>query len=175
MDNGRLGLKRIKGWIHSQIGRVLKSVWLGRLVGKAFGNSIPFRGLRIVTPEGDHLTKANLFFRMYESAECRFLGRLPGAIPAVDLGAGIGVTAALLAQRAPRVICVEANYDLVPLIRENVKRNAPSAQLSIFERGIAYGPTTFIWSDHLTGGHLGQDGTQIATSSLEAILEEVGL
>jgi FkbM family methyltransferase len=109
------------------VARALCSKPVGRAVSTAFRNRIPFYGTTIDTsaPSVPESTKASLLFRLYETAEVRFVRRyLPPALDVVELGSSIGVMGAqVLRVQEPgrRLTCVEANPDLLQPLRANTK------------------------------------------------------
>lgn len=128
------------------LARLLCSEPLGRVIGALFRNRIPTRGgLKIFTPSPPLVarTKAQLFFRMYESAEHRFIrAYLRPDLDIVELGSSIGVISAELARRLPRgrkLVCVEANPGLVELVRRNVAANAGDVNVAIRNAAIDHG------------------------------------
>ena len=159
----------MKLWLHNLVGRLLVNRPVGRLVGLLTGDSIPFRGLRLDARQVDPWSKAALFFKMYESAECRFVERLP-PLPVVELGAGVGAVTCLLARSLPKVVSVEANSALIPTIHRNLALNALDA--TVLEQGLGYEPLSFIASDQVTGGRLGPGDETIPTSTLSEVLEQ---
>lgn len=104
---------------------------VGSLIAQAFGDRIPWNGLRVATngkvqPE----TKAALFWRLYESAEYRLINKyLRRDLDVIELGASIGAISCCIRQLispGARFVCVEANPELIPLVRDNLMRNCPS-------------------------------------------------
>ncbi len=91
-------------------------------------------------------TRAALFWGLYESAERRMISRNPPqAELIIDLGASLGVVSAAAARYLPpggRIICVEANPDLVALAARNVLRNVPGVQVDALHGAIDYGSST---------------------------------
>lgn len=117
---------------------------IGRLIAKRFENRIPNRGCVIEVDDAGVAasTAASLFFGFYESAEIRMVQRyLPRNVDVVELGASLGAVSAQIARRlAPgwRLVCVEANAALLPLLRRNVHANAPHAALTVVHGALDY-------------------------------------
>jgi FkbM family methyltransferase len=123
--------KRVKVWAE----RVQRS-WPSRLlVGALFGGGVPFRGTRIrparrFSVEGPILLAGN-----YERWEIEFVHRyLPVDQQVIELGASIGGNSCQIARRlAPGVplTCVEANPELIPVLRGNLDRNVPGRRVDV--------------------------------------------
>jgi FkbM family methyltransferase len=107
--------------------------------------SLRFRGWRVETdaPTVTPRIVAQIFWGVYESAELRFVERhLRRDLDVVELGSSIGAVSSAIAQRQDperRLLCVEANPDLVPVLRRNVARNAPGHRVEVVHAAVAYG------------------------------------
>lgn len=118
---------------------------VGRLLRRAYGDELPHWGMRIPVgdPAFDEVVVSALFFSTYEFPEVLFVREhLRPLLDVVELGASLGVvTAHAACMQAPglRLIAVEANPDVLPVIREVVARTAPSAKLTVVHAAIAYG------------------------------------
>lgn len=152
----------------------LTKPWIGRLIGASFSEKIPAFGLRIDTSEiaVQPSEKSKLFFGMYESAERRFVEKyLPLDADVVELGASIGVVTCVTRKRLPpafRVVAVEANPALVPLVCRNLDLNRCSEGTIVEHAAIAYEETrvaSFLAARHSTDGRIISDAT--AKSSLD--------
>ncbi len=81
------------------------------------------------------------FFNRYERPERRALERfLDPKLPVVELGSAVGVIACLANKKLHdpyRHVAVEANPDLLPLLRENRRLN--DCHFTIMHRALAYG------------------------------------
>jgi FkbM family methyltransferase len=163
---------------------------LGRLIGLAFAGRVPHRGARIrVQPGGDPRMNAYLLWGMYESAEIRFVEQyIPRNLDVVELGASIGGVSSYLAQRlAPstRLVCVEANPDIIPILEDNLARNAPGCDVRIFAGAISAGASktvTFELGESTLSSRLGDGGAQadrpvrtVPALTLGELLEREGL
>lgn len=130
---------------------------VGRVVGALLGDRIPIRGCVIDThaPGIQPEIKAMLLFRLYESAEIRFVQRyLRGDLDVVELGGCLGVVSSQIAKRlrpGRRLLTVEANPRLLDVIRKNVRANAPGTALTVVHAAIDYGSeaaeTSFAFGD----------------------------
>ncbi len=88
--------------------------------------------------------KAKLFLRGYEPVEINFVKKyLHPDRDVIDLGSSLGVVASHIGRKlhaGQHVICVEANPQLLDIIRANVSRNAPHVQLEIVSGAVDYPP-----------------------------------
>lgn len=109
-------------WLKRRVARALCTDRVGRVIGIALGNRIPCGGLVVDTRSEvfSPRVKAQLFWRIYESAESRFVRRyLVGSQCAVELGSSLGVVSTHLASvmaGGGRLICVEANPALITTV-----------------------------------------------------------
>lgn len=116
------GLQRPLLWSKRQLAERLCADAVGRVIARSFRDRIPFRGSHIDTssPVFTPRVKAQLFWGVYESAECRFVqAHLGGTQCAIELGSSLGVVSSLLArmmQDEGRLVCVEANPTLLPVV-----------------------------------------------------------
>jgi FkbM family methyltransferase len=134
--------KRVKVWAE----RVQRS-WPSRLlVGALFGGGVPFRGTRIrparrFSVEGPILLAGN-----YERWEIEFVHRyLPADQQVIELGASIGGNSCQIARRlAPGVplTCVEANPELIPVLRGNLDRNVPGRRVDVVHAMVGWSSGT---------------------------------
>ncbi len=88
--------------------------------------------------------KAKLFLNGYEPVEIGFVKKyLHPERDVIDLGSSLGVVAAHVGRKlhaGRRMICVEANPQLLDIIRANVTRNAPHVPLEIVSGAVDYPP-----------------------------------
>lgn len=132
-----------------RVANFLCSDWMGRLLAIALKDRIPFRGIKIDTadPNFSPGVKARLFWRVYESAECRFVQRhLQGTQFVIELGSSLGVISSHLAtvmRDGGRLVCVEANPALRPTIERAVARIQQNKRLGveIIQAAIVADPT----------------------------------
>ena len=162
-------------------GRLSRTIYprLGRLVDAALRHQLRVGDCLVDTssPYIDPTTVARMFLHRYEAPELRFIReRLPRDLEVVELGASIGVTSAHVAQRllpGRRLICVEANPHLLPLLRATVARNAPGRDLMVLHQAIDYSgaPTVHLDVSPInTNSHLGATGYAVAATTLSALL-----
>ncbi len=131
--------RRLVEWIcHEAIGSVVRRV---------FGAGIPSRGLRIDTeaPGVSDRTRAEIFWGAYESTEVRYVRRyLHRDLDVVELGSSLGVVSCQIArhlERRCRLVCVEANPNLIPALERNLARNAPDRSTIVLHGAIDYDTT----------------------------------
>jgi FkbM family methyltransferase len=127
-------------------------------------------------------TRAEMLWGLYESAERRLVGAyLRPGLDLVELGASLGVVSSHLARRlgqGHKLVCVEANPQLLGAIRTNVRRNAPDAHVEIVGAAIAYGAEHVrieLGADTTTGRLAGvgaASGIEVAATTLSRLLEE---
>lgn len=116
------GVQRVVLWLKAHLAELLCKDWMGRVLARTLKDHVPFRGINIDTSSAvfSDRVKAQMFWRVYESAECRFVQRyLVGAQYAIELGSSLGVVSSHVAsvmRDGGRLICVEANPALIPAI-----------------------------------------------------------
>jgi FkbM family methyltransferase len=123
---------------------------VARIIYRLFADRIPSRGFKI-DPGGTHVSwhaVPRLFWGLYEKAEINFVRNyLRPELDVVELGASLGVVSLHIAQRqAPDrlLVCVEANPELIPVIRRNLDRNLTKRRLEIVNVAVADGETTHV-------------------------------
>ena len=155
---------------------------VGWMLGAAFRDQIPFRGLSIDTssPQVSARVKAMLFWRLYETGEVMFIHRfLDSSLDVIELGGSIGaISRHVLSRIGPRrLLTVEANPDLIEAIKNNVGQRA-----SIAHAALAYDKATVAFgvSASSLGGALTTMGTpnerivEVAAKTLRQLREEAG-
>jgi FkbM family methyltransferase len=106
-----------------RIGELLSNPVLGALISSGSRNRIRNRGVIIDTsnPAFTAAVKARLAFGIYESAEIRFIRKyLRGCSRVLELGAGLGVTAAHILEvvtPGAQLVCIEANPNLLAALQ----------------------------------------------------------
>lgn len=124
------------------VGRMLSTAPLGAIIGWVFDDRIPSRGLVINTsdPSVADPVKAALFFEMYESAEFRFVDRyLRRDLDTVELGGSLGYVSCLIRRRLAanaKLICVEANPRLIPILNQNLSINVPGSSTIVVNAAV---------------------------------------
>lgn len=99
----------------------------GSIIGAVYSNKIPYRSIYINTSNPAIPKRVNslLLLNLYEKAEALFINKyLDKSIPVLELGGSIGVIASLIGYYKPKhQVCVEANPDLIPIIKDNLDLN----------------------------------------------------
>lgn len=114
--------------IKSFVANILSNNFTGTLIGFLYRNKLNIKGVKIVT-KSKHITsktKSDIFWRIYESAEMRFINKyFDGALPLIELGSSIGVVSCYGGKRKGEnlQICVEANPNLISVLNENINVN----------------------------------------------------
>jgi hypothetical protein len=118
------------------LARALGSPQAGAAVALLTRNRVPHYGLRFLTADRvvSSQVKAELLFRMYESAEIRMIRRHFGSVSAgaiLDLGASLGVAsshAMNMAPQIPRLLAVEPNPSLAPFLTRTIREHGDGRQ-----------------------------------------------
>lgn len=168
------------------IARALCAPPIGRLIGRIFADRLPFHGAMIDTsfPFVSPITKAQIFWKFYESGEIRFLHRyLRRNLDVVELGSSIGVMASqVLRLQDPqrRLVCVEANATLIEALARNTAVARPG-RVRIVSSAIAYPEREGAHEHFALGGstieghmtpHKTEQSIEVRTTSLSRILSE---
>ena len=121
--------------------------------------------------------EAQLFWRLYEGAEIRMAREhLVGTETLIDLGSSLGFTAAHVLARMPstgRLIAVEANPSLIPVLRENLTTHACGREVRVIHAAIHYGPDTrahLVVGGSTVGSRLGTEGVEVPVTTLSDIV-----
>lgn len=170
---------------HPVVGSTLVRCWPGGVP------SLRFPGPRVSTdvPSVPDRLAAAIFWGIYESAEIRFLRRyLRRDLDVVELGSSIGVVASQIArlqQPGHKLVCVEANPELVALLTRNLERNASEREFHVLNRAIDYDPSrsqvALVFGDTNLGGRTvgreaeGMRHRNVDTSTLSEILAQNGI
>lgn len=125
------------------ISRAICHPLVGRLISSVFRDHIPSGGTIIHT--GDHSVvpkvKAELFWGIYESAEVRFVrDYLRTDLDVVELGSSLGVVTSQILRRLDsnrRLVCVEANPNLLETLRSNIEENGKGRNVTIIHGAVA--------------------------------------
>lgn len=127
-----------------RVAQILTADRIGRPISRITRGQIRHQGLRI-DASGSQFTdnvRAQMFWGLYEAAETRMIRRyLSGSKTVVELGSSLGVTSAHIASiMAPhgRLICVEANPSLAPLLlRATLRYGAHGLVVRVVHAAIA--------------------------------------
>lgn len=168
---------------HPVVGRTLRALFRRRIPSLRFPGWRVEADPAVVSPR----TVAMIFWGIYESAELRFIrSHLRTDLDVVEVGSSIGAVSSAIAQRlgpGRRLLCVEANPTLIPLLRRNVAANAPDRAVEIVNRAIDYRNDSVVFTEGAltTGGHTvgsrpdGGRTHEVPASTLEALLDAHGI
>ena len=132
-------------------------------------------------------TRAELFWGLYERAECAYVDRfLNGSTCVVELGAGIGISSAHIAARLSHggiLVCVEPNEALLPSIQQNIqpylRRSRSSATIVHAAIGACEGPSILNITANPFESYVSRSAAPgatgmvpVLTRSLESVLEQ---
>lgn len=164
---------------------------VGALVGTVYRDQVPCYGLRfhVPSPPVAARTKAQLLFGIYEGSEIRFVQRwLRPELDVVELGSSLGVVSSHCARKMEagrRLVCVEANPALLPVLRRNLEEHASRQEVAVVNRALDYeagevelhvgGDTTASRVDRsATAGGEGRS-VRVPATTLSALLREHAL
>jgi len=133
------------------VAKVICQPLVGRMIASIFRNRIPSHRLIIETQSSRicDKTKAELFWGVYESAEARFVHKYisPG-MDVLELGSSLGVISCLIRNQLHndrKLLCVEANPELLPICRRNLEKNTPGKSAFIVNAAIDYSGAPEVW------------------------------
>ena len=128
------------------VAQSITAPWIGRVVRLIYGDAIPFHGARIASrsPFVSPVVSAKLFWGIYEGAERRFVQKyLSPDLPVIELGSSIGGISSHIARKlsaGQRLICVEANPHLIPVLERNLGQNGAHLAWQVMHAAIATDP-----------------------------------
>lgn len=164
-------------WLKIKIGQVICHPLVGRAVARYYHDRIPNRGL-VFNTEGPYVAndvKALIYWGLYESAEVRYIFRyLAPNLDVVELGCSLGVVSSFIANRLEsgrRLVCVEANPNLIPNLESNLRANAPQSAINVVHAAVCYTPdadarTTLLLGDDNLGSRLADDGQGVSVPAV---------
>src|SRR5438874_9047975 len=130
------------------LARVLSSRTVGLAVGTVARHRIRNHGIVFDTGGWDPRVEAKLAFRIYESAEIRFIRSfLTGAERAIELGGSLGVTGSHLLRvmvRAGELTSVEANSELIPILNRTLLAHSGGRSVTVIHAAITASPNAFL-------------------------------
>ena len=159
-------MRRLLTSLKVRIARAITRPEVGRLVARLTKNTIHVKGATINTASSfiSDTTRARLAFRLYESAELRFVDTyLRKDLDVVELGSSIGVVGSVVLGRLDagcRLIAVEADPDLAEVARGNLRANAGRSSWTVETAAISYdvqGGVRFVRGATSTGGRLSKE------------------
>jgi FkbM family methyltransferase len=181
----------------NRIGAVLCHPLVGRALATLSGDRIRSGALRIRTshPSISPRTKAQIFWGIYESAEIRFVERhLRSDLDVLEVGSSLGVVSSHARSRqgaSGRMVCVEANPDLIATIEANLAANCPGRAFTVLNRALDYehpgGKTRLRLSGDTSESQLGRlsrsgDGAsgvvrevEVPSTTIASLVRESGL
>ena len=126
--------------------------WIGAVIRIVYNNNIPCQNLLINTKSllVNNKTVALIYFGKYEKDEFEFVMKyLPKDLPIVELGTSLGFVALnALKKTNNKIICLEANKKLIPLIEESFKLNlVASEQYQILNCALSHKKQALYFSD----------------------------
>ena len=106
---------------------IIASNFVGWTIRRIYNNAIPHNDKKVYT-DNDSITNkivSYIFFNVYESSEIRYINQyLNTNYPVVELGSSLGIVAMQIASKtAQQIYSVEANPNLIPIIKNNLKKN----------------------------------------------------
>ena len=122
---------------------ILTSSLVGQIILRFYGDYIPSNGMKIFIPSSIFSPKmaAKVFWGFYEKSEIILLEKyLHSDIDIIELGSSIGVVSSHIArkmQMGNTLICVEANPDIIPILKENLAINAANLEPIIINAAIS--------------------------------------
>ncbi|MEM7583029.1 MAG: FkbM family methyltransferase [Acidobacteriota bacterium] len=145
--------------------------WLGRMIGAAYRDRIPYRGLRLDVRDADlpPVSKALLFWGLYESAEYRFVrDYLRSDLDVIEMGSGVGAISCQVARRldpGKSLVCVEADPKLASALRRNLAAHAAHLEAHALSAAVSYeaGVGDSVWFE-AKANHL---GSRLAASPVD--------
>ena len=167
--------------------RVLTSSSVGHLIQRLFPRGIRrhgcllFVGDRAVSPT----MAAALYWNLYERSELRLLRQLRSDLDVIELGASIGAMSAALSRRLKphaRLICVEPNPFLLPLLQKHLRMNGDETRTVIISSAIDYSGGDHVplrlERDNICGRVAGSDDSSdnvitISTTTLAALVSQI--
>ena len=171
-----------------RVARILTSDRAGRLITALSANRVRHHGLVFDVRSSDFSprVRAQMFWGAYEGAETRMIrDLLRGSTTVVELGSSLGVTTAhIAALMAPggHLVCVEANPQLLPGLRERVARRAVSLRVEFIHAAVAAhcGDAVLARSATTVGSRLGpvrpgETAVTVPALTLREILRRTGV
>jgi len=158
----------------------LSSRPVGIAVGLVTRHRIRNQGISFDTTGWDPRIEAMLAFRLYETAEIRFIRSfLSGTKRAIEVGGGLGITGSHLLQvmvRSGELTSVEANSDLIAPLRRTLIAHAGRRSVTVIHAAVTGTPSAFLEkaSDSNLSSRLASVGVAVPAMSLPAIASRAG-
>jgi len=162
--------------------RLMQSAPARWLIGAVFGSTVPFRGTRIRTRRRGSYEAPLLLAGIYERAEIDFVHRyLPSDRKVIELGASIGGNSCQIARKLDRGVamaCIEANPEIVPILRENIGRNCGDRPVEVIHAMVAshtgVGSLNIAESTLVSAAGGGSRTVEVPALTLTDIVERLG-
>jgi hypothetical protein len=157
------------------LARFLSSRPVGLAVGTMTRHRIRNRGIAFDTTGWEPRVEAMLAFRIYESAEIRFIRSfLRGTERAIELGGGLGVSGSHLLRvmdSAGELTSVEANGELIPFLRRTLLAHAGGRLVTVIHAAVTATQSAFLEkaNDSSLSSRLVPHGIAVPALSLRAI------
>lgn len=125
-----------------RLSRLIANSTAGCVIGVLTRNKIRHHGIRFDVRSKDFtpLVKAQLFWGAYEGTETRMIrSLLRESSTVIELGSSLGITSAHIADvMAPggHLVCVEANPNLLPGLRERLNRHGTKIRVDVIHAAI---------------------------------------
>lgn len=152
------------------------------LIGVVYGDTVPFRGTRIRTRSRGSYESPLLLIGRYERAEIDFVHRyLPSDRKVIELGASIGGNSCQIARKLDRgvqLVCIEANPEIVPILRENIARNCADRKVEVIHAMVAshtgVGSLDIGESTLVSAAGAGSRSVEVPTMTLTDVVARLG-
>ena len=131
-------------FLKKNVARILEGKLVGSIVDFVCNKEIKLNNLKfdVSSPVIRMNTKSQLFFGYYESAEIRFINKyLDNYYDVIEIGANIGVVSCHILKKIAfkkRLITVEANPQIVGILKKNIELNFPDANYEIINSVLDY-------------------------------------
>ncbi|RZL12441.1 MAG: FkbM family methyltransferase [Pedobacter sp.] len=161
------------------VAKALANDLTGNIISFLLNNKLPFYGasIDVSSKQISGRNKASIFWRFYESAEICFVKKyIDPDDDIIEVGSSIGVVASVISsiQKNGKLICVEANTKLLPVIRQNLAINR-KGPYELINKAIAYNTNSVYFntgSDNLVGQiSKSEQGNNIQATTLNDIIE----
>ena len=172
------------------IAKLLSNEVTGWFISAIYGNAIPHRGAKIYTDSNRirRRTVSDIFFGIYERAEIdQVISYLNPALDVIELGGSIGVNSLHIRHclaKKQKLLVVEADPELVKVLRYNFKMNVAEENVMILNKAIDYSgneSVPFAVNESSLSGHVataacGESASiiNVQATSLGKIIKEYG-
>lgn len=166
-------LKELKHQLNRTVGRILSSPFSVTLIKKLHKDYIVANGLRFTykNPLINNSIISSIFWGYYERTERKTIEKfLKKNLPIIELGSSIGYVTLNLFKKAPgtKIISVEGNPNLVPILKENFKLNN-AGNIKLINAVVSYSKedkVEFVIDEGNLGSQLGSLAGKSASNSV---------